>query len=164
MKTITFISALCVATFAQVQAQVPGLPTNPYAIASPNCGFYAGVSYMPPTSRQRHCKVSLEVQRPNDQGSPCVAGATKFQDLSKIATNKCAAFMDRKCHGTDQMPYGQICLGRAGNQDSDITVRNLLLDCVKYATGLPASSRWDVTCDEVAVPDYGRFRPDVVPS
>ncbi|KAF9371848.1 hypothetical protein CPB97_001676 [Podila verticillata] len=158
MKTTTFISALCVAAFAQVQVQGQGqgLPTNPFSIKLPNCGFYAGVSFMPPTNRQRHCKVSVEVLRPNDQGSPCVARATKFQDLSWIAANKCAAFMDRKCHAADPLPYGQICLGRAGRQISDEEVTTMLRNCMD-ATGQMANYPWRITCGEGPAPDYGRF-------
>ncbi|KAF9382895.1 hypothetical protein CPC16_009147 [Podila verticillata] len=158
MKTIAFIAALCLTSFAQVQAQ-PQFPTNLFFVAPTNCGFYAGVSYMPPTNRQRHCQVSVEVRRPNNQGSPCVARANKFLDNSRIAANKCAVFIGKKCHKTDKMPYGQICLGRAGRWKSDQEVTAMLRNCMAYATGQVPSYPWKITCGEGPVPDYGRFTP-----
>lgn len=94
-----------------------------------------------------------------DQGSPCVARAKNFLDNSRIAANKCAAFTNGKRHGMDRMPYDQICLGRAGRQNSDQEVTTMLKDCIAYATGQMASYPWRITCDEGHVPDYGRFTP-----
>ncbi|KAG0338200.1 hypothetical protein BG000_004399 [Podila horticola] len=103
MKTITFIATLCLAAVAQ--AHVMRL-TNPVSIASTNCDFYAGVTYMTANELPRHCKVSIGVILP-EHGAPCVDRATKFKSLDKIATNNCSAFDNRSCHATDTNPLAK---------------------------------------------------------
>ncbi|KAF9313535.1 hypothetical protein BG003_005073 [Podila horticola] len=155
MKTITFIATLCLAAVAQAQVM---RPTNPVPIAPANCGFYAGVTYRDAFGRPRNCKVSIEVTRPN-QGSPCVDRANKFKSLDRTAANRCSAFTNRRCHATDTMPFGQICLGDANQPYPDTVVESMFRECLSYATGQIPSYPWAIRCDNGVAPDYGRFTP-----